>query len=109
MSKLPLVGCRWDDAHGDAVQQIDVESVFAFHKPHPVITFGLLIRDDESGVTLVMEDIGDGDLRGPTFIPRSLIQEIWLVSANPYKKRKLKNEAIPSDKVGASATPKGSS
>lgn len=88
--RLPLVGVEWGDAHGDAVKVIDAESLHTWHKSCIITTFGLLVRDDEAGVTVVMEDLRDGDWRGPTFIPRSLIQAIWLVSANPYKRRALK-------------------
>lgn len=106
LTKLPLVAVRWDDAHADSVQQIDESNVYQFHKPHVIITFGLLVREDDNGVTVVMEDIGDGDLRGPTFIPHSLVQEMWLVSANPYRRRKIKNDnTTNSNTKGATATP----
>jgi len=97
MTKLPLVAVRWDDAHGDAVKQIDAENVHQFHKPHPIITFGLLIKDDEKGVTLLMEDTGDGDYRGPTFILRVNVQEMWLVSANPYRRKKMPVSKLEGD------------
>ncbi len=93
MTKLPLVAVCWLDSKGDAVKEIDADNIHQWHKPHTVITFGLLFRDDEVGVTVLTEDMGSviksEDYRGPTLILRADIQEMWLVSANPYKRRKL--------------------
>lgn len=100
---LPLVSVRWLDAKGDSVKEIDADNIHQWHRPHTIITFGLLIKDDEVGVTLMTEDIGSAtktdDYRGPTLILRSLIQEMWLVSANPYKRRRLKKVEEKKDEV----------
>jgi hypothetical protein len=87
---LPLVAVRWHDAKGDATKEIDAENVHQWHKPHVITTFGLLMVDDDIGITILTEDTENGDYRGPTFILRSLVQETWLVSANPYRRKKLK-------------------
>ena len=88
----PLVGVEWDDAHGSVTNEISPQdgTLSSFHKPHRVVTYGLLMREDDHGITLAMEDLSDDDYRGPTFIPRSLIRsDIWVVSAHPRRKRRM--------------------
>lgn len=96
---MPLVGVLWNDAHGEATRTVSPEdgTLTAFHKSLQIITYGLLMRDDSTGVTVVAEDYGDGDYRGPTFIPRELVCETWVISPNPAKrpKKKVKAKAAP--------------
>lgn len=96
---LPLVGVKWDDAHGNAQTVISAEdvSLTSFHGPLPVITYGILLQDDLKGVTVATEDYENGDFRGPTFIPRSLVKDMWIVSKTPSRHRrgKLARVAAP--------------
>src|SRR3990167_1293149 len=88
----PLVGVQWDDARGDATKVVSPldGTLNAFHKPSRIITYGLLLRDDELGVTVVAEDMEDNDFRGPTFILRSLVRKMWVVSKNPKRGQKVR-------------------
>jgi hypothetical protein len=44
------------------------------HRPEQVVTYGLLVQDDEAGVTLAMEEgVTDGKFRHLTFIPNGMI------------------------------------
>ena len=83
-----LVGVRWADARGESTKVLDEGSLTSFHNPVHITTYGLLLVDDDIGITVATEDCEDGDWRGPTFIPRSLVKEVWVVSKNPQRRRK---------------------
>ena len=71
--KPVLVSLRWMDAHGSATACYEVHELP--HKALEITTFGLLLRDDETGVSIANEDCGGGTYRGVTFVPRSLVLE----------------------------------
>lgn len=85
LSDLPLACVVWDDAHGAAVGEYTMdEAKRDFHKPAPVKTFGLLMQDDETGVTLGSEDTSQPSepaptYRGLSFIPRPMIKEVIII------------------------------
>ena len=72
--KPPLVSLKWMDAHGTATNTYEVHELP--HKALEITTYGLLLRDDEGGVSIASEDCGGGCYRGVTFVPRSLVVEI---------------------------------
>jgi hypothetical protein len=72
MSKPPLVSLRWLDAHATAATSA-YETHELPHRAAEVTTYGLLLRDDEQGISIASEDIGAGMYRGITFVPRQLI------------------------------------
>jgi hypothetical protein len=73
-----LVALRWMDAHGTAASTA-YELHELPHKAAEITTYGLLLRDDEQGVSIACDDCGGGLYRGITFVPRSLVLEIRLV------------------------------
>lgn len=76
-STHPLVAVVWDDAKATAVVEYDLNEVRTqFHRPARYTTYGLLIIDDQQGVTLATEEGDDHNLRGLTFIPRPMIVEV---------------------------------
>lgn len=82
--KPPLVALRWKDAHGTAVDACAIHEI-----PHAAIeitTYGLLLRQDEAGVSIASEECKDGTYRGITFVPASLVVEIRPVK--PARKKK---------------------
>lgn len=86
---------EWDDAHSpDATASINTSgSLEHIHKPLAITTAGWILRDDADGVTIANESCGDGDYRGLTFIPRSLVR-----SLTPLAKRRsprVKKESAP--------------
>lgn len=86
-----LVYVRWLDAHGSAT------SAYAEHEiPHAAIeitTYGLLLRDDDKGVSLASEYCADATFRGVTFIPKPMIVEGPVaVLKRPVRRRKARQE-----------------
>lgn len=69
----------WNDAHGDATQQVyDLKDLA--HAPLVMHTLGWVVKDDATGVTMFTErvDPGDGTVswRGRGFIPRGMVLEV---------------------------------
>lgn len=87
MTKPPLVALTWLDAHGSATDQYEIHELP--HKALEIVTYGLLLRDDEAGVSIANEYCGGGVYRGVTFVPHSLVVEIKPV------KRPRKPKAVP--------------
>ena len=81
--KPELVALRWLDAHGTATNTYELHELP--HKALEIVTYGLLLRDDEQGISLACEDCGGGTYRGVTFIPRALV-----VDVRPIKRRRKK-------------------
>ena len=92
----PLVCAIWLDAHGTDSGEYTVEDIRrSFNEAVPVKTFGLLVCDDERGVTIAQEittedHVDPTQYRGLGFIPRAMLQELIVlgVPKRPAKKRK---------------------
>jgi hypothetical protein len=91
----PLAAVVWDDAKATAVEEYDLNEVRTqFHRPARYTTYGLLLVDDEKGVTLASEEGDDRNLRGLTFIPRAMVVEVvFLGRARAKKKSRPKRQA----------------
>jgi hypothetical protein len=83
LANLPLVCVLWLDAHdGKAGEYTKTEILQDYHKPAIIRTFGLLLIDNEEGVTLVKEITSEDDEEGETtyrgrgFIPRGMVKEL---------------------------------
>jgi hypothetical protein len=94
-SMHPLVAVVWDDAKATAVVEYDLNEVRTqFHKAARYTTYGLLLVDDEKGVTLASEEGDDQNLRGLTFIPRAMVVEVVILGRQrPKRIRKKKQPA----------------
>ena len=68
-----LVALRWRDAHGSATALYEIHELP--HKATEITTYGLLLRQDEEGISIAAEDCGGGCYRGVTFVPKALIVE----------------------------------
>lgn len=88
VSKVPIIGARWEDAHGSdgtiSAHEVD-------HKPYVYTTVGFLVRSDEIGVSIASEQGEDGKFRDITFIPRKMILKEFPIDP----KRKAKKHAPP--------------
>lgn len=86
-STHPLVAVVWDDAKATAVVEYDLNEIRTqFHRAARYTTYGLLIVDDQQGVTLASEEGDDHNLRGLTFIPRQMIVEVVSVTRRRQRK-----------------------
>lgn len=77
-----LVKIVWKDAHG-----MGSTTAMSLHEiPHgfmEITTYGLLLRQDEIGVSVACEVCADGTFRGYTFVPAGM-----LISVEPVLKTK---------------------
>jgi hypothetical protein len=96
LSKYHLAAVIWDDAHHSLDEYTLEEIDRNFHKAARTINYGLLIRDDETGITLTSEEDEDGDLRHVFFIPRKMIIEVVDLGVPKRKKARKRNLIPPS-------------
>ena len=95
----PLVCIHWLDAHGTASTAYTEETIP--HKAYPMHTYGLLMRDDESGVSVCSENYFDDvdqimNYRGHSFIPRGMVVSVEVL-LSPTRHRKKPQPAEPSE------------
>lgn len=94
----PLVCVVWDDAHamlaGDYTQQeVDMQ----FHKASRYYAFGLLLLNNEKGVTIATEWCEEG-WRGLNFIPAGMVVEV--IDLGVPKRKKPKKIKVVETKIG---------
>jgi hypothetical protein len=100
----PLVAVVWDDAKATAVVEYDLNEVRTqFHKAARYTTYGLLLVDDDKGITLASEEGDDRNLRGLTFIPRQMIDEVVILGRQRAKRTRPKRQ--PAGPQPASSKP----
>jgi hypothetical protein len=100
----PLVAVVWDDAKATAVVEYDLNEVRTqFHKAARYTTYGLLLVDDDKGITLANEEGDDHNLRGLTFIPRQMIVEVVILGRQRAKRTRAKRQ--PATPLPAAARP----
>jgi hypothetical protein len=87
MQELPLVALRWKDAHGTATAAYSLHEIP--HEAIEITSYGLLLRQDDIGVSVASEECKDGTYRGVTFVPKELILEVrnLLPIKRPRKKK----------------------
>ena len=89
----PLAAVVWDDAKATAVEEYDLNEVRTqFHKAARYTTYGLLLVDDDKGITLASEEGDDRNLRGLTFIPRQMIDEVVILGRQRAKRTRPKRQ-----------------
>jgi hypothetical protein len=102
----PLAAVVWDDAKTTAVEEYDLNEVRTqFHRPARYTTYGLLLVDDEKGVTLASEEGDDQNLRGLTFIPRAMVVEVVFLGRARAKKAAAKKRPAAGAPAVADAAP----
>ncbi len=88
----PLVKLSWLDAHGSAVGTYSLEEIP--HAPIEVVSYGILLREDEVGVSIASECCDGDTYRGYTFVPKSLVLKVEPVKRVRKKKAPLVGEPI---------------
>jgi hypothetical protein len=105
-SNLPLAAVVWDDAKATAVVEYDLNEVRTqFHKAARYTTYGLLVIQDDKGITLASEEGDDQNLRGLTFIPRQMVVEVVLLGKPRARKPRPKREAGSARPSSSKAAP----
>lgn len=81
-----LAAVRWRDAH---VAQVDSFTKDEIKERQPVvyITFGLIVRHDESLVAIAAEVCEDGTYRGVTYVPTQMVTDITMLGVWPKRCR----------------------
>lgn len=83
----PLVKVTWNDAHGSAANvAYDLDEIP--HCPIEVVSYGLLLKDDEVGVSIASEACDTTTFRGYSFIPRQMVVKVEAVK--PPRRKRLK-------------------
>jgi len=101
-----LVAVVWDDAKATAVVEYDLNEVRTqFHRAARYTTYGLLLVDDEKGITLASEEGDDHNLRGLTFIPRPMVVEVVVLARQRIRKARPKRSATSAAGPDAASPP----
>jgi hypothetical protein len=104
LSDLPLACVIWLDAKGDALGEHTRESIDReYHQPTPFATFGLLVKQNEAGITLAMEQcppLVGTEHRGLAFIPRGMVVEVVMLG-----RPKRSKAGTPRKGRGSASTP----
>lgn len=85
-----LVKVVWLDAHGSAAIAYELHEIP--HKAIEVASYGLLLRQDDIGVSIASERCGDSTYRGYTFMPAGMIVKVEPVKRTRKKKVPLEKE-----------------
>lgn len=95
-SGKPFVAVTWRDPHGTG----KTSCLFEHELPHSCIlitTYGWLMRQDDKGVSLVGEIIGDASMRDYTFVPAELIDTIENIPLRDERKHTRKPPLVKPD------------
>lgn len=93
MANRPLVKVEWLDAHGTATTVHSVDDI-----PHAGIvvqSYGILLRQDDAGVSIASEVCDDDSYRGYTFVPAGMVRSVAPVIS--VRKRKPKTVITPEE------------
>lgn len=74
----PYIAVLWDDAHSPEATDVYSESGIP-HSSTPIVTAGWELRNDDTGISLACEYVGDQQYRGLTFIPRTLVRTVTVL------------------------------
>lgn len=92
--RYPAAIIVWDDAHARGpAMEFEENEVAELHRPEVCQILGLVIRDDETGVSMYCEETSPSSIRGLSFVPRAMIKSITYVNLTPVKARKPRRKA----------------
>jgi len=95
--KRQFVIVEWNDAWQDQENFTTAHGIKATHEPMLVKTMGLLIQDDEVGVSIANEHStqdGQDVFRGRTFVPRAMIKGITPYNLSKPRKPRVSNAEV---------------
>mgnify|MGYP003394704721 CR=1 FL=1 len=96
MAEVPIKGLQlwateWLDAHSSSLEYERSEII---HRPIKYVTVGILLKDDDTGITYASDVCETNTFRSTNFIPRSMIVDTWKVG--PLTRRRKKVQVPPS-------------
>jgi hypothetical protein len=85
--RYPAVAVKWLDAHArNQAVEYEESEIIQQHRPEPCLTLGLMVKRDDTGITLYTEETGPTAVRGVNFIPAAMIEDV--IELNLTRKRK---------------------
>ena len=77
------------DAHArNQAVEYDEGEVAQLHRPEECTILGLVIRDDDAGISLYNEETDSSSVRGLSFIPRAMLKRVLYVNLTPISVKK---------------------
>lgn len=83
-----IYAVEWRDAHQNPGE---FEAHEVIHRPWIYISTGILVKNDETGITLATDVGEDGRFRGTNFVPKEMIADSWKIG--PLAKRPTRRRA----------------
>lgn len=85
--RYPAAVVTWLDAHArnQAVEYEEAE-VGSLHRPEECKILALVIKDDETGLSIYNEETGPTSIRGVSFIPHAMIKDVIYVNLTKLRK-----------------------
>jgi hypothetical protein len=89
---LEIWACEWEDAHWNS-GEMDKDDIV--HRPVLYVSVGILLKDDETGVTTATDVSETGSFRGFNFIPAKMIVRKWKIgNVSPRIPRKSQSKTV---------------
>jgi hypothetical protein len=87
--RYPAAIIIWNDAHArNQAVEYEESELIQQHRPEECKTLGLVVTDDEAGITIYNEQTGPSSVRGVSFIPKAMLKSVTYVNLTPRKKAK---------------------
>ena len=91
--RYPAAVVVWLDAHArNQAVEYEESEVAPLHRPEECTIIGLVIKDDDTGISLYNEETGPSSIRGLSFIPRKMVKEVVYVNFSSVRKPRIKKE-----------------
>lgn len=90
--RYPAAIIIWNDAHArNQAVEYEESELIQQHRPEECMTLGLVVTDDEAGVTIYNEQTGATSVRGVSFIPKAMLKSVTYVNLTIPKPKKAAN------------------
>ena len=83
---------EWEDAHVQT-DEFDVKNII--HRSVNYVTVGILVKEDEGGITVSADLCEDGRVRVTNFIPRKMFLRKWKIGNLQQRRVRTKTTSAP--------------
>lgn len=95
--RYPAAIIEWLDAHArNQAVEYEESEVVQQHRPELCKIIGLVIKDDETGISLYNEETGPTSVRGLSFIPRPMVKSCTYVRLTKPRQAGVAHSDTPS-------------